>query len=434
MGTEEDSDQQQLSSSSSSSPLQVKTPHSLVARLLPWLLLIALLVNRLDIDIGLEAIQLEVMSAGLFSKSNSTVSSSDPTNASSSSSSSSSTVASADVVEADADPLPIHAYTCVYRKDWRLVLLERPSPLYLGGTIRHLAAPVERLTLLVNRINGGTEEAQAERAFEQLCGSLAEEGYVVRCRTARVSELVSAALSYYNITVQSFGGHRLFLQSACPLVATYLEATQGDEDDDDDGDDEDESGERPRSASAVSFASPGAPLPQSLVVFWEGDVSIVRPGSWVATAAAFSGAHPSMNVSTCPCFRLMNRDECASELDTAVMADLAVPSSLRPPRLLPDDWVPFRRPRFSQQLFALPSASLASIDWKRAGSMPDEACGPFPDEGGFEHRACKWLARWEWVSAMHLDAAYVHAGLNNATLLELSEFLTGQGWPWDPQR
>jgi hypothetical protein len=413
-----------------STSANASAPNVRLARLLPLLLLLVLLDNKVVNDLVRATIHMKVLSSGLSLPAAATLYSTPHTKASTPSASASASTASA-INNIEGGPLPIHAYTCVYSKDWRLVLLERPSPLYLGGTIRHLStSSVERLTLITNfaaaAADGGAEETQAEVAFRQLCELLMDEGHVVRCRTARVPELVAAALSYYNITVDSFGGPERFRKSACPLIATYLEATRGD--------DEDESGERPRSASAASFASPGAPLPQSLVVFWEGDVSIVRPGSWVATAAAFSGAHPSMNVSTCPCFRLMNRDECVSELDMGSAANLAIPSSLRPPRLLPDDWVPFRRPRFSQQLFALPSASLASIDWKQAGSMPDEACGPFPDEGGFEHRACKWLARWEWVSAMHLDAAYVHAGLNNDTLLELSEFLTGQGWPWDPQR
>jgi hypothetical protein len=365
-----------------------------LARVLSLLLLLVLLGNMLGVDLDFATIQLKALTNSL----------SFPTTLSSE-------------FPVDSEPIPIHAYTCVYNKDWRLVLIERSSPLYLAGTIRHLSTPMERLTLITNFVDRSMEEIQAELAFQQLCKSLIDEGHVVRCQTARVADVVDATLAYYDVSVESFGGPSRFQRSVCPLVATYL-ATCGNGDT-----------SRPRAAS-VSSAFPATSFPPSLVVFWEGDVSLVRPGSWLATAAAFSGAHPSMNISSCPCFRLRNRDECASELDVALTPDRP---SLRSPWPLPEYWMPFRRPHFSQQVFALPSTSLATIDWKRAGNMPDGACGRFPDEGSYEHRACKWLARWGWVSAMQLEAAYVHTGLDPGALQELGGLLGEQGWPWDLQ-
>jgi hypothetical protein len=309
---------------------------------------------------------------------------------------------------------PVHAFTCVYARDWRFVLEDRPSPVFLGGQVRILAHPLHSLTLILSDVLEG-HEAEAEDAFSRICALLAGEGRVRHCRTARLADIVSEALAHFSLTPDRFGTRAQFRRSACPLVATYLEKTA------------DVKGRGPRKAGAASAMRGGGttPPPPALVLFWEGDVSITRPLSWIVAAATFVAAAPDRHALSSPCWPLWDQSYCRG-LVNASWREFAAPNV----------WSACANMGFSQQLFALSSASLLSIEWDKTDNLTDGTCGLFPDFLSFEHRACRWGSHAGWTRFLHEpgSAAYVHTGLDIGTLAEVSEVLREEGWPWEPEK
>jgi hypothetical protein len=307
---------------------------------------------------------------------------------------------------------PVHAFTCVYARDWRFVLEDRPSPVFLGGQVRILAHPLHSLTLILSDVLEG-HEAEAENAFSRICVLLASEGRVRHCRTVRLADIVSEALAHFSLTPDRFGTEAQFRRSICPLVATYMEAMV------------DFKGKGPRKAMASAMRDGGVdPSPPALVLFWEGDVSITRPLSWIEAAATFVAAAPDRHVLSSPCWPLRDQSYCRRLVNASWHKFTA-----------PKEWSACTNMGFSQQLFALSATSLLSIEWDKTDNLSDGTCGLFPDFLSFEHRACRWGSQMGWTRFLHKPgrAAYVHTGLNIRTLDEVSEVLRKEGWPWEPE-
>jgi hypothetical protein len=320
------------------------------------------------------------------------------------SSSSSSSSSSSFPGYADGDPALIHAYTCVTAQDWRLVLLDRESPHYLGRAVRQLAAPIDRLTLIIGDGMRG-ESAPVERAFVRVCKALVRRGNVTGgCQAARIPTEGGGALGHYGLEPEDFGKAGQFRRSACPLVATFLEAKGG-------------TGMYLAGRPGVGDPRPGSPTgPPTLFVYFESDVSLVRPSSWLTTAAAFTGYYPTRHIVSVPCWDAADPSVCETELDTS---QDAIENTLS----LPMEWTPLAQPSFSQKIFALPSATLRKINWKQAEIFPDGGCSGFADVMSYEHRACRWLVLEGWKRALHRDAAVMRTGFEDQAMKELSTVL-----------
>jgi hypothetical protein len=336
---------------------------------------------------------------------------------------------------------PVHVVTCVYWKDWEDVLppmdpseedeqdrsrKEAYPSVSLYDNIKALKYPMSSVTVLfANGMEKASVRSKAAARLRAICSKLQSEGFVAgSCLRADTRDLLPQALAYMDFDEGSFGGESNLGKSVCPAIAVYLSVY---------GFDRilpHASGQVSQPAGRMASDSSGSskgkgkgkgkghtPTPEeemeykpiageknddsSLLVFWEGDVTIIEGSTWVEVAARYAWEHKAWDAISNPCHNV--REICLPGTTHELIQG--------EPKM-PVLWRRGMDISFSQQIFAASSRTLSGIPWRETTTMSDqEVCGGMPVWLGFEQRMCRWMksvpTAWRYMCA---GSRYAHIG------------------------